>query len=343
MLNLFISSTIKDLYFVRQTLGNQIENHLGHTVIMSESITFDWSHEDIVKSCLQAVSKADIVILIIGNRSGANISENGISITRAEYRQAKALRKPIITLIVQETWFLYQQSSDRLHGSIVDFIDEVSANFRRNICAFSSSEEAFYYIRAQLSNIFKSYLELNQTPHHMEQYIKKGEEHQAYYRFVTSLMTPELSFDRILSILIHQLKSGTVTTEDYVPQPIVLLSTAIGATLYRYDEEKQFMLLVGCAGDTPCESLQQMNQDSNYMMDALHRQQSILLENITAYDQVEKIVCLPIGNQYVMTIHFLVEAEYEPDYDPNIILEFVYMQNKVLLHTLHMFLNNMKK
>ncbi|GIQ71472.1 DUF4062 domain-containing protein [Xylanibacillus composti] len=338
MLTLFISSTIRDMQVVRRTLSNQIEQQLGHQVKLSESISFDWTGEDIIQSCLREVERADIYVLMIGSQSGMMIPDHGISVTRAEYRKAKALRKPILALILYETWVLYRQASDRLSPGIVEFIDEVSQNFGRYFFKFSVSEEAAEIVRAQLSLLLKSYLQLNRSVREIQDSMEKEEAAQAYYRFVQALFRYDQDDDRVLSILAQAMKTGDIFNQEYIPQPIVHLSAVTGAALYRLLESQGELALVGCTGDADCQPAYRTDDGSSYVSVTYACNEAKLYEKETSYDMKEMIACFPMGGKYVLALHVLTKLEYTPAYDRQLVLDQLYGENKAILHTLHLYL-----
>lgn len=338
MLTLFISSTIRDMQVVRRTLANQIEQQLGHQVKLSESISFDWTGEDIIQSCLREVEQADIYVLMIGSQSGMTIPDHGISVTRAEYRKAKALRKPILALVIYETWVLYRQASDQLSPGIVEFIEEVSLNFGRYLFKFTTSEEAVEIVRAQLSLLLRSYLQLNRSVRGIQESIEKEEAAQAYYRFVQALFRYARDDDRMLSVLAQAMKTGDIFNQEYIPQPIVHLSGVTGATLYRLEAEQGEMVLVGCTGDADCQPSYRADDEHAHVSMAYSCNHAKLFEKETLYDMKEMIACFPMAGQYVLTLHFLTKHEYIPAYDPKLILDQLYSENKAILHTLHLYL-----
>ncbi len=343
MLSLFISSTIKDLYFVRQTLANQIEAHLGHRLKMSESILFDWTQEDILASCLHEVEKAHVYVLIIGNQTGTLLSDQGISMTRAEYRQAQAHHKPMMVLIMQKTWILYEQAKDKLPTAMAEFISEVVRHLGRNVCRFATSEEAFAYVRAQLSNLLGNYVELNRSVTDIRRAIRKAEACQGFYRFALTLFQHERDYGRILSVISQVMEAGDICDQDVVPQPIVRLSKVSGATLYRLVARRHELVLQGCAGDADCCPAYRLDDEESYITLTRKCRQSKLLAKETDFGQKEKIVCLPMADQFVLTLHFLVEFEYRHSIDQQVILDQICDRNKTLLHTFYLFLERSEK
>jgi hypothetical protein len=338
MLRIFLSSTIKDLHFVRRTLADKIESDLGHDVVMSESINFDWTREDIVRSCLREVENSDVYVLIVGNRHGSQVSEEGLSITQAEYRQAKAKKKPIYVVIMNDTWVLYTQAPENLDSLLHEFISEVSSNFQRNVKTFSTSEEAFDYIRAQCSLLLKSYLELQLPAHEIHDIINKGKRYQDYFRFVISLIENRNNYNRIMSVFTQELVSGDINNQEFIPQPIIRLSKTTGATLYCLSNNREELIKVGSTGDVGGRTAYNINDKTSYVCVTFLSQESKLFEKETAAEEKEKILCIPIAEQYILTLHFLVEQEYQEHYDENLILDEIYNKNKVLFNTFNLFL-----
>jgi hypothetical protein len=107
----FISSTIYDFQDLRSSLKWYLEKS-GFQVLTSESN--DFPVEQSVSSydaCLKAIQNTDVFILLIGFRVGGMYDKkNRISITRQEYREAKAISKQrplqIITIVRNELWVI---------------------------------------------------------------------------------------------------------------------------------------------------------------------------------------------------------------------------------------------
>ncbi|MFD2673299.1 DUF4062 domain-containing protein [Marinicrinis sediminis] len=342
MLSMFISSTIKDLHYVRQTLAYQIEQQLGHEVIMSESISFDWNDADIIQSCLNEVERADFFVLIIGNRGGTPLPEGGMTITRAEYRKAAAKRKPIYVLIQQDTWILYEQAPDRLEPALKELIQEVSKEWKTYLRAFQHAEDAFRYVRTQLSQWCRQFAQLNLSVSEIEKLKKEREHCQAYYRFVHALFHHEGDMDRLLAILTQEIESGQISSRMVVEQPIMQISQATGATLYRYEASCQSLCMAGCAGDADCQDSYPLSNANNYMGAAYLAQEMKLYEKDGLYDQKELILCLPLAQLYVLTLHFLIEEVFTDQHAHQDILDDFLNKNERLIHTFHMYLERRK-
>ncbi|MDQ0337604.1 hypothetical protein J2S00_000374 [Caldalkalibacillus uzonensis] len=303
---------------------------------MSESIRFDWTREDIIKSCLQEVENSDVYVLLIGKYFGSQVKE-GLSITQAEYHQAKAKKKPIFIVILNETWVLYQQAPQKLDQEFYKFISEVSSNFRHYVKTFSNSEEAFNYIRAQLSHLLKGYLELQLPAREIHDIINRGKRFQSYFRFAISLIENQTDYNRIIAAFTQELESGDINNQDFIPQPIIRLSKATGATLYRSADHGEELIKVGSTGDVGGRTAYNLNDHSSYVSVTFQSQESKLFEKETAAGEKENILCIPIAKQFILTLHFLVEQEYQKRYDENLILEEIYNKNKVLFNTFNLF------
>lgn len=103
--NIFISSTIKDLKYLRESIRNTIES-IGYNPIMSDfgEIGYLPTHSA-EESCYLAINDCQIVIVIVSKQYGS-IGKNGLSITHNEYLKAKENRIPIIFLVDKEVLIL---------------------------------------------------------------------------------------------------------------------------------------------------------------------------------------------------------------------------------------------
>lgn len=70
--SIFVSSTCYDLKQIRQDIREFIEEDLGYEAILSEYNSFPIDPDrDTINNCLRVVEqRADIMVLIIGNRYG---------------------------------------------------------------------------------------------------------------------------------------------------------------------------------------------------------------------------------------------------------------------------------
>jgi hypothetical protein len=161
----FVSSTIKDLRDLRSALRYWFEEN-GFEVRTSE--TADFPHpldREAATASLAGIDNADIYVLIVGYRAGAT-TKGGISVTRAELRHARDLKRSsgvrprMLTLVRSDVLTLYRNApveppveSDDWQA-VTDLIDEAStaetddeANW---IQGFASFREVTDALRATL-------------------------------------------------------------------------------------------------------------------------------------------------------------------------------------------------
>jgi hypothetical protein len=98
----FVSSTIKDLESIRESVRNLIIA-LGYTPIMSEYNDFGSTPtESATRTCYQAVKKCDMGIVIIAKRYGTKDAVTGTSITHGEYREMSKSGIPYFVFVESE-------------------------------------------------------------------------------------------------------------------------------------------------------------------------------------------------------------------------------------------------
>ena len=160
-INIFISSTCKDLHQDRLVLKNGIEN-LGHNVILSESFTFPIEPtKNTIDNCIDIVrNEADILILLIKDNYGYIVQETGRSVTHMELQTAQDKGIPIYTFTNSETLrqkvlLEGQLNEDSEFLKVCKFIDEVRQE--RNLWNFEYSgvDDILNTIKTQLSILMK--------------------------------------------------------------------------------------------------------------------------------------------------------------------------------------------
>lgn len=160
-INIFISSTCKDLHQDRLVLKNGIEN-LGHNVILSESFTFPIEPtKSTIDNCIDIVrNEADILILLIKDNYGYIVPETGRSVTHMELQTAQDKGIPIYTFTNSETLrqkvlLEGQLNEDSEFLKVCKFIDEVRQE--RNLWNFEYSgvDDILNTIKTQLSILTK--------------------------------------------------------------------------------------------------------------------------------------------------------------------------------------------
>jgi hypothetical protein len=86
----FVSSTIDDLADLRSSIKYFLEES-GFEVVVSEFPTFPHELDETARlASVRAIEAADYYVLLIGHRYGSQF-DDGTSVTRAEYRRARAL------------------------------------------------------------------------------------------------------------------------------------------------------------------------------------------------------------------------------------------------------------
>jgi Domain of unknown function (DUF4062) len=89
----FLSSTIRDLGDLRSAIKYWLEEN-GYEVLASEWPDFPQALDRAaVAAALAPIGSCDYYVLMIGGRVGTVIPDEGISVTRAEFRQARSVRR----------------------------------------------------------------------------------------------------------------------------------------------------------------------------------------------------------------------------------------------------------
>ena len=115
--NVFISSTIDDLRYLREIIRSTIVK-IGYNPVMSDygEIGYLPSHSA-EESCYLAVQDCQLVIIIVGKKYGS-LGKNGFSITHNEYLTAKENKISIIFLVDKEVLILEKVFNENLNKSI---------------------------------------------------------------------------------------------------------------------------------------------------------------------------------------------------------------------------------
>ncbi len=96
--NIFISSTIADLKYLRDGLRDAVAD-LAYNPVMSDHGEVGYLNPTTAaSSCYRSVKQCQIVVLIIGKRYGW-IDSEGVSVTHKEFRAAKDHEIPTITFV----------------------------------------------------------------------------------------------------------------------------------------------------------------------------------------------------------------------------------------------------
>ena len=96
--NIFISSTISDLHYLRDGLREAVED-LGYHPIMSDYGEVGYINPSTAaESCYRSVKQCQIVVLVVGKRYG-NVGTDSLSVTHREFRTAQIEQIPTITFV----------------------------------------------------------------------------------------------------------------------------------------------------------------------------------------------------------------------------------------------------
>lgn len=99
--NIFISSTIEDLHYLRDGLRDAIEE-LCYRPVMSEHGEVGYiSPTTAAQSCYRSVGDCQMIVMIVGKRYGA-VGDDSLSITHKEFRAARDKQIPMITFVEPE-------------------------------------------------------------------------------------------------------------------------------------------------------------------------------------------------------------------------------------------------
>lgn len=162
--NIFVSSTVDDLRYLRDGLREAIED-LAYNAILSEYGGVGYLRQaTAADSCVATVQQCQMMVLIVGKRYGS-ISTDGLSVTHHEMRKARELRIPIITFVESDV-LAYKKIYDANRSiPLKDFpgmdnpamtfqlIDEViNAPFYNGLIQFGTVGDAQKHLKAQIAN-----------------------------------------------------------------------------------------------------------------------------------------------------------------------------------------------
>jgi hypothetical protein len=175
MVKIFVSSTIDDLHYLRDSIRDTIAE-LGHLPVLSEYGEIGYlPTASAEESCYIAIRDCDLAVMIVGKRYGW-VSGNGFSVTHNEFLNAKGAQLPIITLIDQEV-LSFLKVYDRNKVGLLEFPgmenpDKVFAFIKEiknlpvnnGIIPFSNTQSAKVNFRKQLNFLFADLLRKNFNP-----------------------------------------------------------------------------------------------------------------------------------------------------------------------------------
>ena len=132
--NIFISSTIADLHYLRDALREAVID-LAYNPIMSEYGDVGYINPtSAAESCYRTVRQCQLAVLIIGRRYGV-LAKDGYSVTHREFLTAKEHRIPTIAFV----------ESDVLNYKKLYNIDPVAALWK-NVPGMDDPEKTFAFV-----------------------------------------------------------------------------------------------------------------------------------------------------------------------------------------------------
>jgi len=166
--NIFISSTIKDLFYLRDAIRDTIYE-LGYNPIMSEygDIGYSSPSYSAEDSCYVTMKSCQLAIFIVGSNYGS-IGAGGLSITHNEYKTAKEHHLPLIFLVhdkVMSTKAFYDknvENADKLNFDGMDspidtfkFLNEfITSTTNNGFISYHNISDARLSLKKQLAHLF---------------------------------------------------------------------------------------------------------------------------------------------------------------------------------------------
>lgn len=175
--SIFISSTIYDLQHLRDIIRDTILN-LGYNPVMSDYGDIGYSPDTTAEdSCYRTIRECQLAVLLIEKRYGEK-SKNDLSVTHNEFRNAKKLNIPIITIVDQEVL-----SFKRVYDANIDtpekqkfpsmdspsdtfsFIQEImQSSLNNGILPFKIASDASNNLKKQMAHMFGDLLTRKHNP-----------------------------------------------------------------------------------------------------------------------------------------------------------------------------------
>jgi hypothetical protein len=169
--NVFVSSTIRDLHHLRDSIRDAILD-LSYTPVLSELgdvgyLTMMRADE----SCYYTVKDCQLAVLIIGKRYGDTTS-NGLSVTHNEFQAARDAKIPVLSLVEQEVLSfkrVFDESTSQGARALFPGMDSPEKTFaliqeiadspcNNGILPFSDTTEAREILKKQFAHLFGALL-----------------------------------------------------------------------------------------------------------------------------------------------------------------------------------------
>lgn len=180
---IFISSTFYDLKYIREDLSNFIKVHDFEPILFEDGDIGYTPGQPLDKSCYEAMSGADMVILIIGGNYGSPATgesgygfEEYMSVTRNEFKTAIAHGIPLYAFVdrkVYTEYGIYELNMEQFENesewikfqstknvNVFRFIREVKSIGNISITEFDKIIDIKEFLSKQWSDMFKAYLNI---------------------------------------------------------------------------------------------------------------------------------------------------------------------------------------
>lgn len=160
-----VSSTFYDLRQIRADLARFIRDDLGYAPLLSELASFPIDPDvDTIENCRRRVEQdADVLVLVIGGRSGYADPVSARSVTNLEYRAARAKGIPVFAFIekrvlaILPTWTLNPNATFEpwLEPAVFRFIQEVRETDKVWTREFETAQDIVDALRLQLAHLMR--------------------------------------------------------------------------------------------------------------------------------------------------------------------------------------------
>lgn len=170
--NVFVSSTMYDLSYLRERLRQFIEGY-GWTAVMAEhdSFSVDATETTVENSLRNVRENTDIFVLIVGARYGSVDPGSDRSITNLEFSVARQCGLPVYVFVdsnVLAQLSVWRNNPDADYSGVVDtprvfeFIDSFYGSGEVWTSSFASSDDILNTLRQQLAYLVRDSLRLRQ-------------------------------------------------------------------------------------------------------------------------------------------------------------------------------------
>lgn len=175
--SVFISSTIADLHYVRETARKVVKDFAMNPVMSDFGEIAYMGGNSAESSCYLSVRDCKIMVLIIGRRYGSLSKGNPkVSVTEGEFDEAQE-HKPFLITLVERDVINFKDVFDKNKSKEVEFpgmdfpektfafIDKVkSANRDNGVFQFSNAEEVDRILRLQFAGLLGRLLDEKYRP-----------------------------------------------------------------------------------------------------------------------------------------------------------------------------------